>query len=119
MSTNFSIPNTISDRIVSSMENAIVGYFISFHPMVDMVKRWVVAKWHIKGSVAICAMVGGLLLLKFTTLEDLISILSLGPWVYGKHSLALCRLKLVFELVVDLNKSTLVWVHLNSIPLEY
>lgn len=57
----------------------------------DMVQRWVAAKWCLKGSVHIYAMVGGLFLFRFTALEDLITVLSFGPWVYGKHSLALCH----------------------------
>lgn len=93
----FAIPDTVTDRFVSSMENAVVGHFLSFRPMVDMVRRWAMAKWRLKGSVDICAMAGGIFLFKFTTSENLILVLSSSPWVYGKHSMALCRWKPRFD----------------------
>lgn len=77
--TNFSIPKAISDRIVLSMENVVVGRFLSFRPTVDMVKRWALTKWNLKGSVEVCTILGGIFLFKFTTMEDLISILSSRP----------------------------------------
>lgn len=119
LSIDFSIHETVSDRIVSSMENVVVGCFLSFRPMMDMVRRWVSTKWCLKGSVEICAMASGHFLFNFTASKYLISVLSSGPWVYGKHSLALCLWKLGFDPVVDLNKSTSMWICLLGLPLEY
>lgn len=59
-STNFTIPDTVSDRIVSLMDNVAVGHFIYFRPTVDMVRGWNVTKWSLKGSVDIFAMEGGI-----------------------------------------------------------
>lgn len=116
---DFYISNSVSDRILSSMENAFVGRFLSFRPTVDMVRKWVALKWRLKGSVEIYAMSGGIFLFKFTMPEDLVSVLSTGPWVYGKHNLALCHWKPRFNSDLYLNKSAPVWNCLPGLPLEY
>lgn len=56
-----------------------MGRFLSFCPTMDMVRKWVVVKWQLKGSVEICSMSSGIFLFKFMMLEDLISVFSSGP----------------------------------------
>ena len=63
-------------------------------------------------------MPSGLFCFKFMTEEDINFVLS-GTWYYGKHCLALTRWHLEFNVGVELNKLSPVWVRLPGLPLEF
>ncbi|GLJ46203.1 hypothetical protein SUGI_0973440 [Cryptomeria japonica] len=112
--TTIVLSDSVVDHIVSSMNLTLVGRFFSFRPSIEIVCSWVAAKWKLKGSVMTSAISGGLFPFKFTMEEDLIAVLTLGPWCYDKHHLSICRWKSGSDLAADLHKTTPVWVWLSS-----
>lgn len=47
--TEIKLPDSLMDKIASSLHLAIVGRFFSFRPFIDMVTRWDKARWKLKG----------------------------------------------------------------------
>ncbi|GLJ31245.1 hypothetical protein SUGI_0626520 [Cryptomeria japonica] len=100
------LPDKFLDRILLNMSNTLVGIFFSLCPTMEMVRKWVLAKWKLKGSVSVSVMPGALFLFKFTVEEDVAMVLS-SFWTYGRCNLSLYRWKVGFDLTTDLQKTAL------------
>ncbi|GLJ30867.1 hypothetical protein SUGI_0613630 [Cryptomeria japonica] len=116
--TTIVLPDTVMDQIMINVNKSLVGNLFSLRPTVEMVRKWALTKWKLKGSVIVSAMPGALFLFKFTLEDDVLRSL-FGFCTYGKNHLSLCRRKPSFKSTADLHKSTSVWVHLLGFPLEY
>ncbi|KAI0495443.1 hypothetical protein KFK09_021744 [Dendrobium nobile] len=60
--------------------NALIGYSLGPRPYYERLLKAMQKLWPLKGSMSLLLMADGFFLLKFSTSEDLESILSGGPW---------------------------------------
>ncbi|GLJ37235.1 hypothetical protein SUGI_0755210 [Cryptomeria japonica] len=74
--TTIEFPEKVLDHILLNMNNTLVGKISSLRPTVEMVRKWVLDKWRLKGSVSVSGMPATLFLFKFTIEEDVVMVLS-------------------------------------------
>lgn len=80
------------DSISSALALCVVGKFFSFQPMVDMVRKWCLARWKLTSLVTVSVMEDALFLFSFTNKEVRLSVLA-GSWYYGKNLLLTTKWK--------------------------
>lgn len=86
---SIAIPDEIVDHSVESMATTLIGKFTGQRPNIDVVRDYTKKKWALKGQVSVTAMAKGFLAFDFSCKEDMISILSNGPWRFGRFILVL------------------------------
>ncbi|XP_020698140.1 altered inheritance of mitochondria protein 3-like [Dendrobium catenatum] len=64
----------------SIWNNALIGYSLGPRPYYERLLKAMQKLWPLKGPMSLLSMADGFFLLKFSTSEDLESILSGGPW---------------------------------------
>ncbi|GLJ26124.1 hypothetical protein SUGI_0500870 [Cryptomeria japonica] len=74
------IPDELVDKGIASMGCSLVGKFVCPRPNIDSIRSWVARKWKNKGQIDVLFMEKGFFSFSFTYEEDLVSVLSSGPW---------------------------------------
>lgn len=119
---NLSLLDSIMEKIMLAMENALVGKFISFCPNIDLVWKWAKEVWKLKGGLTTSAMKIGLFLFRVSSLEDMHKVVFEGPWSFGcknRNNISWCKCKGWFDPSVNLCANSLTWFFLLGSPLKF
>ncbi|XP_028552506.1 uncharacterized protein LOC114580134 [Dendrobium catenatum] len=97
--------------------NALIGYSLGPRPYYERLLKAMQKLWPLKGSMSLLSLADGFFLLKFTTSEDLESILSGGPWFLLGKPFILQRWSPKFKPKRDEAAPIPLWIKIVDFPL--
>lgn len=71
--------DSLVDKMSTNLKLCLIGRFVSFHLLIEMVIKWVSQRWKLKGSVMVSTMLGGMFYFKFKVIEDMTMVM-VGSW---------------------------------------
>ncbi|XP_020692280.1 uncharacterized protein LOC110106668 [Dendrobium catenatum] len=101
----------------SIWNNALIGYSLGPRPYYERLLKAMQKLWPLKGSMSLLSMADGFFLLKFSTSEDLESILSGGPWFLLGKPFILQRWSPKFKPKRDEAAPIPLWIKIVDFPL--
>ncbi|KAI0520167.1 hypothetical protein KFK09_007638 [Dendrobium nobile] len=97
--------------------NALIGYSLGPRPFYERLLKAMQKLWPLKSSMSLLSLADGFFLLKFTTSEDLESILSGGPWFLLGKPFILQRWSPKFKPKCDEAAPIPIWIKIVDFPL--
>lgn len=101
------------------MDLTLVGKFLGVRPDIDVLRNMVKREWAVHGQVDIDLMMNGFFSFGFTFKEDLIMLVCGGPWSFGNSTLMIKTWEPNIYLSDAFFLTTMVWVRLAGLPLEF
>ncbi|PKU78977.1 RNA exonuclease 1 [Dendrobium catenatum] len=97
--------------------SALIGYSLGPRPYYERLLKAMQKLWPLKGSMSLLSLADGFFLLKFTSSEDLESVLSGGPWFLLGKPFILQRWSPKFKPKRDEASPIPIWIKIVDFPL--
>ncbi|XP_020685357.2 uncharacterized protein LOC110101699 [Dendrobium catenatum] len=97
--------------------STLIGYSLGPRPYYERLLKAMLNLWKLKGSMKLLSLADGFFLLKFSTEEDLDSVLSGGPWFLLGKPFILQRCSPKFKPKRDEDAPIPVWIKIVDFPL--